>query len=144
MTDPEPYDIERARSYWRHAPSGEGKHDTSDLSASSDEHLLTAWGSAFRSRFGGYPDEDLFLRTFARFAKGKRLLSIGSGLGFHELYYQAHGAEVTCADIVRSNLHVIERVSGLRRLGVRAFDLATSASTTFSSNESFGAPAASC
>jgi SAM-dependent methyltransferase len=121
VTDPNIQDsrfsIERARAYWRHAPSGAGKHDTAVLSTQSDEQLLATWDEAFRRRFTVYPEEMTFLRVFAQTAGGRRLLSIGSGLGFHELHYLSRGAIVTCADIVPSNLEVIQRVARLRHLG---------------------------
>lgn len=116
MTDTQ-FTIERARSYWRHAPSGAGKHDTSVLAAAPAAELLQTWDEAFRRRFAGYPEEMTFVRTFAPTVAGQRLLSVGSGLGLHEIYYQAHGATVTCADIVPSNLEVIRRVSQLKGIG---------------------------
>lgn len=109
--------IEKSRSYWRHAPSGAGKHDTAVLSTAPDDVLLATWDEAFRSRFRGYPEEMTFARVFAPSVAGRRLLSVGSGLGFHEIYYQSKGASVTCADIVPSNLEVIRRVSRLKGTG---------------------------
>lgn len=117
MTDPSPFDIERSRAYWRHAPSGAGKHDTSVLSSAPDAEFLATWDEAFRRRFAGYPEEMTFLRVFGATTAGERLLSIGSGLGLHELYYLSKGARVTCADIVPSNLAVIRRLAELRQLG---------------------------
>lgn len=114
------YRFDEAQSYWRHAPSESGKHDTATLAEASDHVLLDVWDAAFRSRFRGYPEEDLFVRAFARPVGGQRILSVGSGLGLHELFYAAAGATVTCADIVPSNLRVVERVAALKGLtGVR-------------------------
>jgi SAM-dependent methyltransferase len=108
------FDLERSRSYWRHPPTGQGKADTSVLAALDDRRLCDTWDDGFRGRFLNYPEEEQFLRTFSRELRGKRLLSVGSGLGFHELYYAAAGADVTCADIVESNVGVIERVARLK------------------------------
>lgn len=117
MTNPSPFDIERSRAYWRHAPSGAGKHDTSVLASAADGDLLATWNAAFRSRFGGYPEEMTFLRTLAPTIAGQRVLSIGSGLGLHEVYYRSKGAAITCADIVPTNLEVIRRVASLTGAG---------------------------
>ena len=118
------YELATAQSYWRHAPSGEGKHDTSTLAVVSDKILLSAWDAAFRSRFRGYPEEDVFMRAFSRSVAAQRILSVGSGLGFHEIFYQSRGAQLTCADIVPTNLEVITRVAALKGLpGIRTLAL---------------------
>lgn len=116
-SSPEPrFDAARARRYWRHAPSGAGKHDTGTLVASPGLHDV--WDVAFRSRLLNYPEEEQFLRTFAERAPGLRMVSIGSGLGFHELFYASAGARVTCCDIVDTNLAAIARVAGRKGLHV--------------------------
>jgi hypothetical protein len=114
------FDLEASRRYWRNAPSGAGKHDTSSLIAMSDDQLLTIWLDGFRKRFAVYPEEDQFLAAMSREFAGKRMLSIGSGLGFHEMVYASHGARITCCDIAPSNLAIIKRVAGLR--GVTPID----------------------
>jgi SAM-dependent methyltransferase len=108
------FDLERSRAYWRHAPSGSGKFDTTTLSNADDRIAEETWDQGFRGRFLNYPEEEQFLRTLSRRLAGRRMLSIGSGLGFHELYYAAAGAEVTCADIVDSNIEAIRRVAALK------------------------------
>ncbi|MEQ1929466.1 MAG: class I SAM-dependent methyltransferase [Parvularculaceae bacterium] len=110
------FDPARAQRYWRFAPSGAGKHDTSDLLGADERALLDEWTDAFRKRFSNYLEEDCFLSVMAGDFRGKRVLSVGSGLGLHEIYYAAQGALMTCCDIVESNLKVIDRVS--RRLGL--------------------------
>jgi SAM-dependent methyltransferase len=127
---PEPmqtFDLDRSRSYWRHAPSGSGKADSTGLAALDDARLAAEWDRGFRERFLNYPEEEQFLRTFSESVKGQRVLSVGSGLGFHEIYYAAAGAAVTCADIVESNLSVIDRISRIKNLGpVRTCDVSAS------------------
>ena len=123
------FNLDEARRYWRHAPAGSGKVDTDALVAAG-ETSADVWDAAFRSRLLAYPEEEQFLRTFAAGVRGLRLVSIGSGLGFHELFYAAHGARVTCCDIVATNLAAIERAAARRRLTVDTFcrpDLTTQA-----------------
>jgi SAM-dependent methyltransferase len=114
MTGQPIFDLESSRRYWRHAPAGDAKLDTTSQAAA--DHGV--WDAAFRSRIFTYPEEDQFLRTFAARARGRRILSIGSGLGFHELYYASAGAAVTCCDIVASNLQTIERIATDKGLAV--------------------------
>jgi SAM-dependent methyltransferase len=110
------FDFEASRRYWRFAPSGVGKHDTSEFVKNDDASLALAWNEAFAARFRQYVEEDEFLRLTAAEFKGKRVLSIGSGLGFHEIYYQSRGAHMTCCDIVPTNLQVIERVAAIKNV----------------------------
>lgn len=112
------FDLEQSRRYWRLVPSGDGKHDTTALLALSDAALERAWDAAFSSRFETYPEEEAFARGMAARVRGRSLLSIGAGLGLHEVLYSAHGARVTCADIVQSNLDVIARVAEQKRCPV--------------------------
>jgi SAM-dependent methyltransferase len=114
------FDIDEARRYWRHAPAGAGKLDTDALTASGDDGVA-AWDGAFRSRLLNYAEEEQFVRAFAERVRGKRIVSIGSGLGFHELFYAAAGAQVTCCDIVPTNLRVIEQVGAARRIPIATF-----------------------
>jgi SAM-dependent methyltransferase len=123
------FDFERSRAYWRHAPSGSGKADSTFLLALDERRLCDAWDAGFRQRFLNYPEEEQFLRVFAGEVRGRRVLSIGSGLGFHELYYASAGAAVTCADIVDSNLSVIEQVA--RAKNVRSVTTAGVSSGSF-------------
>jgi len=48
--------------------------------------------------------------------RGRAVLSVGSGLGFLELFFASHGASMTCVDIVASNLEVIRRKATLSRV----------------------------
>lgn len=112
----ERFDLERARRYWRHAPSGGGKIDTGSLVAS--DSVNDVWDAAFRSRILNYPEEEQFMRTFAERVRGRRIVSIGSGLGFHEVFYASAGARVACCDIVASNLSAIKAVAERKGLDV--------------------------
>lgn len=135
MTPPAAFfDLAAARRYWRHAPSGAGKHDTAELSTVEDARLAAVWDDAFHKRFRQYPEEEAFLRGRAKEFVGKRVLSIGPGLGLHEVYYQLHGARVTCCDIVQSNLDVIRRIAELKRAAGMGFVLSAGA------NQPLGGP----
>jgi hypothetical protein len=108
------FDLEKSRQYWRFAPSGAGKHDTTELIKLGSPALEAEWNRAFAARFRQYAEEEQFLRVMASEFSGKRVLSIGPGLGLHEVYYQLNGAKLTCCDIVPSNLAVIERVAKIK------------------------------
>jgi SAM-dependent methyltransferase len=125
------FDFDTSRLYWRFAPSGAGKHDTAELAKSDDTFIGLIWNEAFAARFRQYVEEDEFLGVMGAEFKGKRILSIGSGLGFHEIYYQSRGAQVTCCDIVPTNLEVIERVAAIKNIQGMRFVLRNSPSQNF-------------
>jgi SAM-dependent methyltransferase len=129
------FDIKRSQSYWRFVPSGEGKHNSAELIELPDVELERIWDRAFASRFLRYPEEECFIRQMAAEFKNKRILSIGSGMGFHEIYYQQRGARVTCCDIVETNLQVIRRICTIK--GLEPIQTIISAD---SSRESFEGP----
>lgn len=110
------YDFAKARRYWRHAPSGAGKHDTSSLQCLSDAAFEAVWDDAFVRRFRQYPEEDVWLRQMAGEFAGRDILSIGSGLGLHEIHYMKGGARIVCCDIVESNLKAVQRIAAIKGL----------------------------
>jgi 2-polyprenyl-3-methyl-5-hydroxy-6-metoxy-1,4-benzoquinol methylase len=105
------FDLGTSRQYWRLAPSGIGKHDTAELREMSADQLEGLWNEAYTARMRVYPEEAEFLKAIAPELNGKRVLSIGSGLGLLEIFLQSRGATLTCADIVDSNLAVIRKIS---------------------------------
>jgi predicted O-methyltransferase YrrM len=134
MTSTKAFDLDTSRTYWRYAPSGAGKHDTVTLAAQRDKELCATWDDGFLKRFRGYPEEAEFLRVMAKEFSGRKILSIGSGIGLHEIYYALHGASVTCCDIVPSNLEFISRVARTKKVR----DLQTLVST--GANQDLGGP----
>jgi SAM-dependent methyltransferase len=129
------FDFETARNYWRFAPSGLGKVDTKDLLTQNQDDFFSNWLRHFRSRLGHYWEDRHIVMHFAQLFSGKRILSFGSGIGHNEVLFLKHGAEVTCADIVPSNLKTIERVCDILNLGGASFLLMTDSSQT-----DFGGP----
>ena len=111
-----PFNLEDARRYWRFAPSGKGKVDTADLLKLDDAEFIASWRSHFETRLWNYWEDKFFVAYFCRVFSGKRVLSYGSGIGHNEIQFLAAGADLTCADIVPSNLDVILRVCRLLRV----------------------------
>jgi len=108
------------REKWREAPQGsdtDGRVFSSDLLKLSDEALLGRWEAMAERRANGESGwlETLYSDTF----RDRRVLELGSGLGFDAMRFAGRGARWTCADIVPDNLALIRRVAALKRLGER-------------------------
>lgn len=115
-----PGELDRYRDKWREAPRGseiDGRVFSSELLALPDEEFLSAWTAMAARRYGGELGwlGELYGDTFAQ----RRVLELGSGLGFDGIRFVERGAHWTFADIVPDNLSVIRRVARLRGLGDR-------------------------
>jgi 2-polyprenyl-3-methyl-5-hydroxy-6-metoxy-1,4-benzoquinol methylase len=111
MSEFEHYDFEEAMQYWENAPSGLGKLSSRDMLRMSTSQFAESWKTHYLSRKFHYWEEQRFQNRLRAFFAGKKVLSFGSGLGFMELEFVESGADLTCADIVQSNLDVIERAA---------------------------------
>jgi hypothetical protein len=109
--------LSQYREKWREAPKGsdtDGRVFSTDLLKLSDEQLLVQWETMAARRY----EEELrwvgflYRDTF----RGRRVLELGSGLGFDGLRFASWGAEWTFADIVPDNLMLIERIATLKGL----------------------------
>lgn len=54
-------------------------------------------------------------RLYREAFRSKRVLEIGSGLGFDALQFSRHGAHWTCCDIAPTNLEIIRKVAAAKR-----------------------------
>jgi SAM-dependent methyltransferase len=115
MSDPST--LAAYREKWREAPQGsdtDGRVFSSDLLALPDDALLARWDAMARRRASGELGwlATLYADTFG----DRRVLELGSGLGFDAMRFAARGARWTCADIVADNLALIRRVAALKGL----------------------------
>ena len=108
------------REKWREAPQGsdtDGRTFSSELLALADQELLAQWDAMAARRAGGELGwlAPLYAETF----KARRVLELGSGLGFDAVRFAERGAFWTCADIVPDNLALVRRIVRLKKLDAR-------------------------
>jgi SAM-dependent methyltransferase len=110
-------DLGPFRDKWREAPQGsdtDGRVFSSDLLTLADDALLARWEAMAARRAAGELGwlAPLYADTF----RERRVLELGSGLGFDALRFAERGARWTCADIVADNLALIRRIAALKKL----------------------------
>jgi 2-polyprenyl-3-methyl-5-hydroxy-6-metoxy-1,4-benzoquinol methylase len=110
--------FETLRQKWHEVPIGLQRQTTRELVSLSDAALLDVWRRARTEATTGrlyYTRgwcHDLYRDQF----RLKRLLDVGSGMGFDGVTFAQRGADVTFVDVVETNLEVVKRICGL--LGV--------------------------
>jgi hypothetical protein len=112
-----PDELARYREKWREAPRGsdmDGRVFSTDLLALADPDLLSAWDAMAARRYAG--EIGWLAPLYADSLSGRKVLELGSGLGFDGLRFVEAGAAWTFADIVPDNLAVIRRVASLKGL----------------------------
>ncbi len=112
--------LEHYREKWREAPRGsdtDGRIFSSDLLTLPDDRLIATWEEMASRRYGGEIGwlGPLYFSTF----REKKIVELGSGLGFDGLRFAGNGAFWTFADIVPDNLALIRRIAELKGLSDR-------------------------
>jgi FkbM family methyltransferase len=103
---------------WREAPGGSDAGDrifTDALLDRTDEDLLLYWEQLFSE---GLELRGWYWHLYRNLFQNKKVLEIGSGMGFDAVYFASCGADWFCCDIARSNLKLIERVADAKGLSI--------------------------
>lgn len=106
------------RTKWHEVPSSERRHSSVEWLALSDSALKAAWTT--RRTAEDFSSREWYRTLYSPIFREKTILDLGCGLGFDTLTFAERGARVVCADIVESNVQLVQRVAGL--LGVENID----------------------
>jgi hypothetical protein len=108
---------------WREAPGGSDQSDrrfTDDLLNQSDDDLLEYWKRQYDA---SREQRGWWWRLYCEILRDRKVLEIGSGMGYDAMFFAGHGAVWTCCDIALSNLQLIERVAEAKQLDIGVFHI---------------------
>ena len=114
------------RTKWGEVPGGElTRVRSEDLLKVSDSELLRIWDAALADSSTGkaYSVRGWYHTLYSDVFRGKKVLEIGSGLGFDGITFAQSGAEWTFVDIVATNLEVVKRLCRLKGISNARFCL---------------------
>jgi SAM-dependent methyltransferase len=110
--------LERQSAKWETVPSSRlGRSPSSELLALSDKDLLEAWREHDQET-SSFSVRGWYRERYREQVKGKEIVDLGCGFSVDGIYFLEAGASVTFADIVPTNLRLVERVAAIR--GVRS------------------------
>lgn len=117
----EPFELLRKK--WVEVPAGADRLRTDDLLRLSDAELRTRWEACRAGAAHGemYSVRGWYYTLYRDVLRGKRVVDVGSGLGFDAITFARAGARIICADIVESNLCLIQRIAKLEGLDAMEF-----------------------
>jgi len=107
------------RGKWGEVPHTEESRARSEqLLSLSDADLLHTWTEGLLDSSTGkaFDVRGWYQLLYKDIFRGKNVMDIGSGLGFDSITYAEAGAQMTCVDIVESNLEVVKRICKLKGL----------------------------
>ena len=103
---------------WREVPGATDQHPrqfSDQLLQAPEAELIAWWASQYEN---AHSLRGWYWKLYGDILRGKRVLEIGSGLGFDAVHLASQGASVTCCDIAPSNLEIIRRVARQRGLDI--------------------------
>ena len=115
---------------WREVPGGSDHHPrqfSEQLLQGSDAELSAAWSRQYEEASGlrGW-----YWKLYGEILRGKRVLEIGSGMGFDAVHLASQGAAMTCCDIAPANLEIVRRVARARGLAIETLHIDGIAAST--------------
>lgn len=110
--------FELLRQKWHEVPSASERFTTKQLLDLADEQLLEWWTKARLEATTGpaFNIRGWYHLLYKDILQGKKVLDVGSGLGFDGITFAQSGAHITFVDIVESNLMILRRLCRLLNL----------------------------
>jgi len=109
--------LEKQKTKWATVPSSRlGRTPSTELLTLSDQDLLLAW-QEHDQETGSDSVRGWYRQKYREKVRGKKIVDLGCGFSVDGIYFLEAGASVVFADIVPTNLRLVERVIKLRNSG---------------------------
>lgn len=110
--------LEILRERWKTIPfTADDREHTPDLLALDDPTLLMQWERAREATVDQHRLNDMrgwYQLLYRDWCRGRKIVSIGCGLGIDGIYFAENGARVTFVDIVEINVELVRRICRLK------------------------------
>jgi len=92
--------------------------NTGNIQNIPDEQLINHWNAIYQeiTTGSGFSVRGWYHLVYADILRGKKVLDVGSGLGFDGIAFAKNGAHITFMDIAESNLAIIKRLCRILHL----------------------------
>ncbi|OPZ86437.1 MAG: bifunctional 3-demethylubiquinone-9 3-methyltransferase/ 2-octaprenyl-6-hydroxy phenol methylase [Firmicutes bacterium ADurb.Bin419] len=111
--------FEVLRQKWGEIPGGDiNRVKSNELSSLNDNELLERWNDAVSKATEGeyFRVRGWYHLLYKDIFKGKKVMDVGSGFGIDALSFAKSGIDITCVDIVESNLDILKRLCKIMNL----------------------------
>jgi len=108
---------------WREVPGGSDDTErqfSDSLLQMSDEAFLLFWEKQAQA---GYELRSWWWNIYSDLLRSKKVLEVGSGMGFDAVTFALNGAHVTCCDVAPTNLQVVSRIARLKNLDIKTLPI---------------------
>ncbi len=110
--------FETLRSKWSEVPLGTTRIDSNDLLKINDEEMLQNWTNSLNddTTYLKYSHRGWYYDLYFDIFKDKKIIDLGSGLGFDSITFSKVAKSITCIDLVKSNLEFIKKLAKLKNI----------------------------
>ena len=103
---------------WQEIPGGSDTSErffAGEFLLLTDDDFLKRWDEEYNL---GPDIRGWYWRLYGDLFKNKKVLEVGSGMGFDAVYFASLGAKWYCCDISNQNLQVIKRIAAFKNLDI--------------------------
>jgi 2-polyprenyl-3-methyl-5-hydroxy-6-metoxy-1,4-benzoquinol methylase len=107
--------VQLLREKWFEVPTGKRTKSTKELLELNESELMEVWSETRRKE--DFSSREWYRLLYSPIFKGKKIIDVGCGFGFDTITFAQAGAQVTCVDILESNILTVRSIANIK--GIR-------------------------